>query len=379
MRKYMTSEMVMPGHPDKLCDTIADAILDDYLTNDPLSRVAVEVSISYRTVFIMGEVTSKHISQVETIAKEVIKNAGYTKELGFDADGIRFIVDIHKQSSDIAQGVTKENNHLGAGDQGMMYGYATNETNTMLPLPYQLSILLGKKLQEVREKQILPYLRPDGKMQVTVLYEEDKPCYVDTIVLSTQHDENSTLEQLKKEIIEFVIKPVIPKEYWYENIKIFINPTGRFVVGGPVGDSGLTGRKIIVDTYGGIVPHGGGAFSGKDYTKVDRTATYYARYVAKNIVGANLASKCLIGVSYAIGMEEPISISVDTYHTGIMDDEKLLEIVKQVFDFRPIHMIEKLNMKKIHYQTLTNYGHFSHQEYPFEQLDMVDTLKSLNK
>ena len=385
MKKLVTSEMVMPGHPDKLCDQIADAILDDYLKHDKNAKVAVEVAVSFQRMLIMGEVTSNYEANVEVIARTVIKNIGYTKkEYGFTYDGIPIIIDIHNQSCDIALGVdesTNKDHEIGAGDQGMMFGYATDETEEMMPISYVFARKLACNLETVRKQNILPYLRPDGKMQVTVEYEDNIPKRIDTIVLSTQHDSDIETFKLREDIKREVINPIIPKNWIDENTKILINPTGRFVLGGPVADTGLTGRKIIVDTYGGVALHGGGAFSGKDYTKVDRSAAYYARYVAKNIVAAGLARKCTVGVSYAIGISKPISILIDTHTTGVMKDEEILRIVKQVFDFRPSHIIESMNLKEITYQNLSNYGHFGRLELdlPFEKVDKKEELQSLKK
>ena len=385
MKNFITSEMVMPGHPDKLCDKIADAILDDYLKHDKNAKVAVEVVASFQRMLIMGEITSNYEANVEVIARTVIKNIGYTKkEYGFTYDGIPIIIDIHNQSCDIALGVdesTNKDHEIGAGDQGMMFGYATDETEEMMPISYVFPRKLACNLETVRKQNILPYLRPDGKMQVTVEYEDNIPKRIDTIVLSTQHDSDIETFKLREDIKREVINPIIPKNWIDENTKILINPTGRFVLGGPVADTGLTGRKIIVDTYGGVALHGGGAFSGKDYTKVDRSAAYYARYVAKNIVAAGLARKCTVGVSYAIGISKPISILIDTHTTGVMKDEEILRIVKQVFDFRPSHIIESMNLKEITYQNLSNYGHFGRLELdlPFEKVDKKEELQSLKK
>lgn len=381
MKKLVTSEMVMPGHPDKLCDLIADTILDEYLGHDKNARVAVEVSASYQRIFIMGEVTSAYEADIKGIVKNVLKQVGYTKEeYGFSFDQISILVDIHKQSSDIALGVDEKTNlthEVGAGDQGMMFGYATDETEEMMPISYILARKLAIQLELVRKNGTLSYLRPDGKMQVTVEYENDQIKRVDTIVLSAQHDPSVFIDRLREDIKKEVIDFVIPSEWMDENTKILINPTGRFVLGGPVADTGLTGRKIIVDTYGSVALHGGGAFSGKDYTKVDRSGAYYARYVAKNIVASGLAKKCTIGVSYAIGYAEPISISVDTHQTGILKEEKLLEIVKQVFDFRPKNMIECLKLKEMTYQTLSNYGHFGRLDLDlaYEKTDKKEILQ----
>lgn len=383
MKKLVTSEMVMPGHPDKVCDQIADAILDDYLKQDQDAKVAVEVAVSFKRMLIMGEITSTYKADIEAIARRVLKKVGYTKkEYGFTYDSIPIIIDIHEQSCDIALGVekTKNQNHeVGAGDQGMMFGYATDETEEMMPISYILARKLALQLDLVRRKKILSYLRPDGKMQVTVEYENETPKRIDTIVLSTQHDPDIDIKRLREEIKREVIDPVILKSWIDEETNILINPTGRFVLGGPVADTGLTGRKIIVDTYGGVAFHGGGAFSGKDVTKVDRTGAYYARYVAKNIVAAGLAKRCMVGVSYAIGVATPVSICLDTQGTGILKEEELLEIVKEVFDFRPNHMIESMKLKEITYQDLSNYGHFGRTELnlSYEKIDKLEKLQSL--
>lgn len=373
MRELFTSEMVCDGHPDKLCDKIADSILDDYLLHDEDSRVAIEVAISYRRVFIFGEVTSKHNCDVESIARRVICEVGYNNDkLGFNGNNVEIIVDINKQSVDIARGVNLADD-IGAGDQGIIFGYATNETEEYLPLCYVLTSKLARRVKEVRENNILPYLRCDGKMQVTVEYKEGVPYRVDTVVISLQHDDID-MEVLREDVRREIIEKTIDKELLVDT-KYLINPTGRFVIGGPIGDTGLTGRKIIVDTYGGYSVHGGGAFSGKDYTKVDRSAAYYARYVCKNLVASGICSKCMIEVSYAIGVSEPVSIYVNTFGTGIMDDNKILEIINKVFDFRPSNIIDKLEMKQMRYSELSNYGHFGRSNSSFEKLDKVDELK----
>lgn len=372
MKKLFTSEMVCEGHPDKLCDLIADSILDEYLRHDEDSRVAVEVCASYRRVLIMGEVSSKYECEVESIARRVICGVGYDNdEIGFNGNTIPIIVDIHRQSADIALGVNKR--EIGAGDQGIIFGYATLETEEYLPYSYVLASNLAKRVKEVRVKNILPYLRPDGKMQVTLEYRNDIPYRVDTIVISLQHDEIN-IDKLRNDVIREVIEKVIPKEL-LKDTKYLINPTGRFVIGGPSGDTGLTGRKIVVDTYGGYSIHGGGAFSGKDYTKVDRSGAYYARYVCKNLVASSICKRCMIGVSYAIGKSEPVSIYVDTFNTGIFDDEKILEIVNKVFDFSPSNIIEELDMKHMCYSELSNYGHFGRSNSSFERLDKVSEIR----
>ena len=375
MNKLFTSEMVCMGHPDKLCDYIADSILDDYLSHDKDSRVAVEVAVSYKRVFIFGEVTSKYNSNVEDIARKVISEVGYNSdELGFNGNDVEIIVDINKQSSDIAMGVNKED--VGAGDQGIIFGYACSETDEYLPLSYVLSSKLARRVEEVRKEGIIPYLRPDGKMQVTVEYKDNKPYRVDTIVISLQHDDNIDREVLESDVKREIIDKVIDRELLIDT-KYLINPTGRFVIGGPVGDTGLTGRKIVVDTYGGYSVHGGGAFSGKDYTKVDRSAAYYARYVCKNLVASEICSECMIEVSYAIGVSKPVSIDVNTFGTGKISNNKIIEIIDNVFDFRPSNIISELDMKNMCYSELSNYGHFGRENSSFEKLDKVDEIKKL--
>lgn len=374
MRELFTSEMVCEGHPDKLCDYIADSILDDYLLHDEDARVAVEVAVSYRRVFIFGEVTSKYNCDVESIARRIICEVGYDNdELGFNGNNVDIIVDINKQSIDIARGVNKDD--IGAGDQGIIFGYATVETDEYLPLCYVLASGLANRVKEVRVNNILPYLRPDGKMQVTVEYRDGIPYRVDTVVISLQHDDVD-IEVLREDVRREIIEKTIDRKLLIDT-KYLINPTGRFVIGGPVGDTGLTGRKIVVDTYGGYSVHGGGAFSGKDYTKVDRSAAYYARYVCKNLVASSICRECMIEVSYAIGVSRPISINVDTFGTGIVSDKKILEIINKVFDFRPSNIIEKLDMKKMRYSELSNYGHFGRKNSSFERLDKVDDIRKL--
>ena len=367
--------MVCKGHPDKLCDYIADSILDDYLSHDKDSRVAVEVAVSYKRVFIFGEVTSKYNSNVEDIARKVISEVGYNSdELGFNGNDVEIIVDINKQSSDIAMGVNKED--VGAGDQGIIFGYACSETDEYLPLSYVLSSQLARRVEEVRKEGIIPYLRPDGKMQVTVEYKDNKPYRVDTIVISLQHDDNIDREVLESDVKREIIDKVIDRELLIDT-KYLINPTGRFVIGGPVGDTGLTGRKIVVDTYGGYSVHGGGAFSGKDYTKVDRSAAYYARYVCKNLVASGICSECMIEVSYAIGVSKPVSIDVNTFGTSKISNDKIIEIIDNIFDFRPSNIISELDMKNMCYSELSNYGHFGRENSSFEKLDKVDEIKKL--
>ena len=386
-----TSESVTEGHPDKICDQISDAVLDALLAQDPMSRVACETAVTTGLVLVMGEITTKAQIDIQTIVRETIREIGYDRaKYGFDCDTCGVIVALDKQSTDIAMGVDKaleaKENHMsdeeieaiGAGDQGMMFGYATNETPELMPYPISLAHKLARKLTEVRKNGTLPYLRPDGKTQVSVEYDENgKPCRLEAVVLSTQHDEDVTQEQIHEDIKKYVFDPVLPKELVDENTKFFINPTGRFVIGGPHGDAGLTGRKIIVDTYGGYARHGGGAFSGKDCTKVDRSAAYAARYVAKNLVAAGLAERCEIQLSYAIGVAQPTSVMVDTFGTGKVSDEKLVEIIRENFDLRPAGIIKMLDLRRPIYKQTAAYGHFGRNDLdlPWEKLDKVDTLK----
>ena len=379
MKKLFTSESVTPGHPDKLCDQISDNILDAYLSKDSNSRVAIEVCAHKKGIIVMGEVTSKANVDVEKIVRDTVINVGYDSDkLLYNGKKISVDIFLNSQSCDIARGVdnssdTKEN---GAGDQGMMFGYATNETDTYLPYPIYMAHLLSKKLTQIFKEKKLDYLRPDGKVQVTVLYEDEIPKLIDTIVISTQHSDVD-INLLREDIKKLVIDEVIPKKLMTKETKIFINPTGRFVLGGPVADSGLTGRKIIVDTYGGMARHGGGAFSGKDPTKVDRSAAYYARYVAKNIVAADLCDKLEIEVAYAIGVSRPVSLCINTFNTNKIPEEKILKIINKVFNFEPSNIINELNLKRPIYHLTTCFGHFNSDELPWEKLDKVDKIKSL--
>ncbi len=385
MKNFFTSESVTSGHPDKVCDNISDAILDAYLSKDCNSRVACECSVTTDYVLIMGEITSKANVDIEKVARDTIRKIGYTEDgVGFCADTAKIEIRMNKQSEDIALGVdnsveAKEGgddfDKIGAGDQGIMFGYACNETKELMPLPIMLSHKLCEKLEEVRKTGLLDYLRPDGKGQVTVEYAFGKPVRVEAVVLSSQHNQFVTTEKLREDLKKYVIDQVIPQKYLDENTKYFINPTGRFEIGGPNGDSGLTGRKIIVDTYGGMCPHGGGAFSGKDPTKVDRSATYMARYVCKNIVKANLADKCQVQFAYAIGVANPVSVMVNTFGTGKMSDDKLAEIIQKEFDLRPCAIIEKLNLRKAGYVKTASYGHFGKDEFSWEQTDKAEQLK----
>ena len=394
-KRLFTSESVTEGHPDKICDQISDAILDELMKQDPMSRVACETSITTGLVLVMGEITTKGYVDIQKIVRETIREIGYDRaKYGFDCDTCGVITALDEQSTDIAMGVDKaleakenkmsdeELDAIGAGDQGMMFGYATNETEEFMPYPIALAHKLALKLTEVRKNGTLDYLRPDGKTQVTVEYDEDgKPVRLDAVVLSTQHDAEVSQEQIHKDIKKYVFDPVLPKDMVDENTKFFINPTGRFVIGGPNGDSGLTGRKIIVDTYGGYARHGGGAFSGKDCTKVDRSAAYAARYVAKNIVAAGLADKCEIQLSYAIGVAHPTSIMVDTIGTGKLSDEKFVEIIRENFDLRPAGIIKMLDLRRPIYKQTAAYGHFGRNDIdvPWEKTDKVDVLAKYAK
>ena len=391
-KRLFTSESVTEGHPDKMCDQISDAILDALVAQDPMSRVACETCTTTGLVMVMGEITTKAYVDIQKIVRDTIREIGYTRgKYGFDADTCGVLTAIDEQSADIALGVDKaleakdhtmseeEIDAIGAGDQGMMFGFATNETEEYMPYPIALAHKLALQLTKVRKDGTLKYLRPDGKTQVTVEYDEnDKPVRLDAVVLSTQHDPDVTQEQIHEDIKKYVFDPILPADMVDENTKFFINPTGRFVIGGPHGDSGLTGRKIIVDTYGGYARHGGGAFSGKDCTKVDRSAAYAARYVAKNIVAAGLADKCEIQLSYAIGVAHPTSIMVDTFGTGKLSDSRLVEIIRENFDLRPAGIIKMLDLRRPIYKQTAAYGHFGRNDLdlPWEKLDKAETLKS---
>ena len=389
IRRLFTSESVTEGHPDKICDCVSDAVLDAILELDKNAHVACETTVTTGMVHVMGEITTDCYVDIQQIARDVIKQIGYDNpDSGFNGNTCAVLTSIDSQSPDIALGVNEsyehregesdEKNLIGAGDQGLMFGFACNETPELMPMPISLAHKLSKRLTEVRKNGTLPYLRPDGKTQVTIEYDDEKPVRVDTIVISSQHSEKISLEEIRADIKKYVIDSVIPEGFIDENTKIFINPTGRFVIGGPVGDSGLTGRKIIVDTYGGYARHGGGAFSGKDPTKVDRSAAYAARHIAKNIVGAKLAEKCEVQLAYAIGVAKPVSISVNTFGTGVVSDDKLASAVNKVFDLRPAAIIENLKLKETKYLPTAAYGHFGRDDLDvmWEKLDKVGQLKT---
>ncbi|KXS49858.1 methionine adenosyltransferase [Halanaerobium congolense] len=386
-RKYLfSSESVTEGHPDKVADQISDAVLDAILAKDPEARVACETMVTTGLILIAGEITTSCYVDLKKIARETVKDIGYTRaKYGFDGETCAVLTAIDEQSGDIALGVDhsleekegSSNSDLGAGDQGLMFGYASNETEELMPLPIMLSHKLARRLAEVRKNGPLKYLRPDGKTQVTIAYKDNKPIYVDKILISSQHHPKVTQKQIKEDITKHVIKEIIDEKLFREDTEIFVNPTGRFVIGGPNGDTGLTGRKIIVDTYGGTAHHGGGAFSGKDPTKVDRSASYAARYIAKNIVAADLAARCEVQIAYAIGVAKPLSVMIDTFGTAVIDENKLEKIVKNEFDLRPAQIIKNLNLRKPIYKQVAAYGHFGRHDLdlPWEKIDRVDSLR----
>lgn len=391
VRKLFTSESVTEGHPDKVADQISDAVLDAILEKDPMARVACETAITTGLVLVMGEISTNCYVDIPRIVRSTVNEIGYTRaKYGFDGDTCSVLTAIDEQSKDIAMGVDKameaktgemsddDIEAIGAGDQGMMFGYATNETQELMPMTISLAHKITQRLSECRKKGIIPYLRPDGKSQVTIEYEDGKPRRIETIVVSTQHSPSIEVENIRDDMIEEVILPVLPPEFVDRNTRYLVNPTGRFVIGGPLGDAGLTGRKIIVDTYGGMARHGGGAFSGKDPTKVDRSAAYAARHVAKNIVAAGLADKCEIQLAYAIGVARPVSIMIDTFGTGNIDDEKIVDAVKEIFDLRPAGIIKSFDLRRPIYKQTAAYGHFGRPELdlPWERLDKVKDLKS---
>ena len=383
MKRFFTSESVTEGHPDKIADQISDAVLDDILAHDPNGRVACETICATGMVVVFGEITTNHYVDVQKIVRDTVREIGYVRgKYGFDADNLAVLTAIDPQSPDIAMGVDESSDHeQGAGDQGIMFGYASDETDVYMPMAITLAHKLARRLTEVRKNGTLPYLRPDGKTQVTVEYDDDKIVRIDTILISTQHSADVSLEQIKKDVKKYVVDEIVPANLVDENTKFLCNPTGRFVIGGPQGDSGLTGRKIIVDTYGGAACHGGGAFSGKDPSKVDRSASYMARYIAKNIVASGIAKKCQIQLSYAIGVAEPTSILVDTFGTGKVSDDKIVEVVKNNFRLTPKGIIESLDLKRPIYKQTAAYGHFGRDDIdlPWEHLDKVDCFKALLK
>jgi S-adenosylmethionine synthetase len=392
VKKLFTSESVTEGHPDKICDQISDAILDAIYELDPNARVACETTVTTGLVLVCGEITTTCYVDIPHVVRETVRSVGYTRaKYGFDADTCAVLTSIGEQSADIALGVNRaleaktgemtdsDIEAIGAGDQGMMFGYATNESESYMPIPIDLAHRLARKLSEMRKSDFLSYLRPDGKTQVTVEYEDNKPIRVDTVVISTQHHPDVTQDQIRRDLLQFVVYPTIPRELLDEDTKYFINPTGRFVIGGPQGDCGLTGRKIIVDTYGGMARHGGGAFSGKDPTKVDRSGAYAARYVAKNVVAAGLADRCEIQIAYAIGVAHPVSVSIETFGTGKIADDKISEFILQTFDLRPAGIIKALDLRRPIYRQTATYGHFGRTDLdlPWERTDKAEALRKL--